>query len=1066
MGSTKEFLIKTVYDEAGMKRFEQDCATAKNAAKQLGTAFSDSAKVIDQTIGVSINRAGQQVRTVTSIFEQHGKTAKVAFTEVGGVVKSTAASFQSFGSITSSLGGELSKLVSRAILVVPIWELLRFGLKSLEDTFKESVKFMIEWEDQMAHIRAVTGGTKEEMDVLSQALLQISATFGVSNKALAESANQWLRNGANIKTVIPLLEATSKLSLLSGSSMEDAAKSLNAIMSGFKLSASETSLAVDKLTAVEEKSGVSLEVLSAAMVKTASTAKGLGLSFDQVAGFIAAINDKTKQSGDLIGSELRSIFLRLGTTAIDTAQSISKVPFFLDALGNTTTEHTPKLRALNSIITELSLSFKNLSNAQQDQLAKAVGGNLRANAVSALFSNFDVSIKAQAESAFGLKDAGRAIEDLTGTAKNHIAQLQGAWGQFVESFQQTGVIKDTLDLLKTGLQGVSAVIDPDKFALNKALEGIQKGQQESGKKFDQNLNLLKTIDQLHEMNDIFSKNIPGSIEKSVLVAATFRKVFEDAGIQIKGTFKDSFDLEKILTSQKSDFLTNAITASLTGKKDEIKKAFVENSQNLAQVIKNNTDKVTNTPGQTAFDAEAPLEGIVDRLVKFQKLTGADVDFIKTHLVPGLSSEQGQAVIKLVDDIVGKDKQLADIDKERASTLDEITTKQKDQGNFVATQAQVQSQLKDIQNNGLLIEEDKLVTIQKQLDLLARSNIEGNVTLVNEQDTLELKKSKLQAERELLNVNLQQAAVIARLKADGASQLQLDIQQLAFLKAQDNPDKDKVAKAESQVKIAAFQQEKQLQDDLISALVEKQKVEGESNVNIIQHKIDLEDQLGIHKQGNDLLKEQLELYKAITEENKKTKKDRLDSLQDLIKKSPNKSSLSLSNNNDISDSFRESSLRAQASRKGISDETINNLLTPSKASGGDNSLQDELRRGLSDPLTTSMSSLAEKISALTNAIVEQQKAPLTNNFPTFKTPGSSVVTDAQKRPEASPGQTSAANDGLNHVVQIGNITFDIAGSSPEEIAKNAGKLLTDLIASHIVKPGTAVNKSVKQVLKDF
>lgn len=1061
MASTKEFLIKTVYDEQGMKQFESDCNTAKVAAKQLGTAFSDSAKVIDQSIGTSINATGQKVRTVTSILEQHGKTAKVTFTEVNGVVKTTGASFQSFSSFASHLGGELTKLISRAILVVPIWEALRFGLKSLEDTFIESIKFMIEWEDQMAHIRAVTGASKGDLDILSQGLLQLSATFGVSNKALAESANLWLRNGANISTVLPLVEATAKLSLLSGQSMEDAAKGLTAIMAGFKFNAADTALAVEKLATVEEKSGIALEVFTTAMSKTAATAHGLGISFDELTGFIAAIHDSTQQTGDLIGSELRSILLRLGTTAIDTAQAVSKVPFFLDELGNTTTQHTPKLRNLNSIITELALSFKNLSNAQQDQLAKAVGGNLRANAVTALFNNFDVAIKAQAESSFGLKDAGRAIADVTDTAKNHITQLQGAWGQFVETFQATGAIKGTLDFLKNSLEGLSGFLNPDKFNLNKALGDASKAQQESGKKFDQNVNLLKTIDQLHEMNDIFSKNIPGSIERSIVIAATFRKVFEDAGISIKGTFKDSFDLEKVLTGQKSDFLTKAVDASLQGKKDDIQKAFIENSKQLEDVLKSNETKfrVPVTEGQTSF-----IDDVLNKLTNLQKLTSGDVSFIKQHLLPGLSAEQGTAVSKLIDDVINKDQVLAAIDTERAATLDQISKKQKEQATFVATQEQVEDKLKDIQQRGTLIEEDKLVTIQKQLDVLATSNIEGNKTLQNEEDVLTLKKNKLLAERELLRVNLQQSEVLARMKADGASNLQLAVQELAFLKAQENPDADKVEKAKAKVRIDAIQEERSLQDALISAIVDRSKAEGDTQSHVLQMKIDLEDQLGIHLQGLDLLKQQLELYKAITEESKKTKSQRLDDLQNLIKKTPSPFS-AFGQNNDIGQSFREGSLRLQASQKGIGQNDINKILNPPTPNGGQNGLISELQRGISDPLGSNISHLSEVIDTLSQTILEPQRIPQSVITPKFHNPEDGVVTVNQRRQSPS-GAGASPNSGNQTTVDIGGIQVTVQGNTPEEISTQIGKITADLVANHLVKPGTKISKAFKQAAEEF
>lgn len=1063
--TTKEFLIKTVYDDAGLSRFENDCNHAKLAAGQLGLAFSDAAKVIDQSISTSVNKSGQVVRNVTSILEEHGKTARVTFQQVGGAVQAVGGNFTSFRNITAGLGEEFTKLISRAILVVPVWEALRFGLKSLESTFTEAIKFMIDWEDQMAHIRAVTNATKGELDILSQGILQMSATFGISNKDLAENANLWLRTGASISTVLPLLEASAKLSLLSGQSLEDSSKALNAIGAAYRLTATETANTVDKLTAVEEKSGVSLDVLTTAMTKASATAHGAGISFDELAGYITAINSTTKQSGDLIGSELRSIFLRLGTTAVDTAQSISKVPFFLDELGNVTTQHTPKLRQLSTIITELSLSFNKLSNAQQDQLAKAVGGNLRANAVTALFSGFDASIKAQAESSFGLKDANEAISTLTDTAKNHIVQLQGAWGQLVDTFSATGAIKGGLDIVKNSIEAISSFLSPEKFSLNKALEGTTKAQEDAGRALNQNTNLLKTIDQLHELNSIFSKDLPGSIDKSVLVAATFRKAFEDAGIKIKGTFRDSFDLEKVLGSQKNDFLTKAIDASLGSKKEEIQKAFIENSKELFTILDSN-QSAFRKPQESLQNGQGEfIDDIFQKLTKLQGLTAQDVLFIKSNLLPGLSGEQGQALNQVIDQLVGKEKSLADVDKQRADIMKDILDHQKQQTSYIATQEEVQQGLKDIQEKGTLLEQDKLVTVQQQLDYLAKSNIEGNKTLQNQEDSLIAEKDKLLVARELLNINLQQSEVMAKLKADGASQLQLDIQQLAFLKAQANPDQDKVAKAQTKVDISAYDQQRAIQEQIIAVIAEKQKSEGETSIQILNGKIQLEDQLGIHKQGIDLLKEQLDLYKAITAESSKSKKERLDELQALIQKTPRENPFG---GNGFADSSRESNLRNRASQRGISSSTVDSILNPAKGvDGGESGLLDQLKRGLSDPLGGDVIKLSQSIDRLADGIVrDQQRGPLSDDFARFKSPDTGNVTTGQRNTPAPTGPGGSPHSGNHTTVDIGGIQVTVQGSSPEEIAKKIGDITAEMVAAHLVKPGTKINNATKKVIDNF
>lgn len=896
--NTKEFLVKTIYDDAGLKQFEADAQKAKEVGRQLGVAFADSAKIIDQSVTTSLNKAGQSVRNVTSILEQGGKTAKVTFNEVGGVVKNTSANFTAFSSGLSNLTGEFSKLVSRAILVVPVWEALRFALKSLESTFIDAAKFMIEWETEMAKIRAITGATAVDIQILSGAILNVAEKFGISNTELGKSANEWLRMGASINTVVPLLETTAKLSLISGQSLADSAKGINGIMSAFGLNTTQAAQAIDKLIGLEEKSGVSLETMLLGFEKAGVKAHQSGISIDQLAGYIIAINQQSRQSGELIGSQLSSMFVRLGTTAVATAEAISKVPFYLDETGKATSTHTPILRNLNDIITELAASWKTLTTAQQDALAKALGGNLRQTAIISLFNNFGNALKATDESSKGLVDSQRAVGEILDTTANKVKQLQGAWGKLIEQADATGIMKNFLTNVKQGVDLLNASV------------GI-----------------------LH---------------------LTWDAIFNPK------------KLTEMLTTAK-----------------------------LAQA------------GFTA--AGKPIEQ----------------------------------------------------QKANTSNTEEVNAQQNINSTLL-TQEQIKQGLQVIEEQGLLTRQDKLDTIKAELALLGDGLTADGKDMSAQVDTLNIQKAKLEVERRILTIKEDEAIFESKMKAEGASSLQIDIQKLANLQLT-GATYEEIVKQQAKVKEAAISQESQLQDSLISAILDTAKAHGATESSILSEQIALEDQLGIHKQGIDLLKEQLMLYKAITEESKKTKEQRLNDLQDLIKKTP--SPFSSFGGNELSSATKEVSLRLQASQKGISDADINKILNPgANVSGGQNSLLDQIQKGLTDPLGTNITHLAESIQSLTQSIIEPQKVLLPSVVQSFKTPETSTTIGQSQFIQSRPGVTPHAGD--NITVDIGGIQVTVHGTDKADIASQIGKLTEDLVAAHLVKPGSKVNKAGQKMIEEY
>lgn len=895
--TTKEYLIKTTFDDAGMNQFKQDADNARKAAEQLGLSFAQTAKIIDQSVNVSLNKAGATVKTVTSIFEENGQKARVSFTQMGESISNVSGSMQTAGTVAGSFSGEISKLTSRALLVVPVWLALRAAMTSLIGVFQESIQFMVEWETEMAKVRAITGATQPQLDTLSNSLLAVSEKFGISNKEVADSTNQWLRMGASLNTVTPLLEATSKLSLVSGQSMADSAKNLNSIISAFGLSSGQASGAVDKLISVEEKSGVSLEVLTSGFAKAGLTAKAMGLSFDQLAGYIVAVNQQSRQSGDLIGTQLRSMFIRLGSTAIDTAQAISKVPFFLNQVGEATTTHTPTLRNMNDIVKDLATSWGTLSNAQQDALAKTLGGNLRSTAVIALLSNFNSAIKASKESADSAVDSGKVIGDLTDTVAAKVTKLQTSWGSFLTTVNASGIMKTFLDSVNTRVQ----------ILTNSA-------------------NSLKAI---------------------------FDVLFNPKG------------LEKHL--EEADF----------------KNIEAKNPRNQ---IKGQTNVSSDeTEGQQTYN---------------------------TSLLTTMQIKQG---------------------------------------------------IQHIEENATSTREDALITVQKELDILARADGQAHIALLTEINSLNIKKEKLELERQIADAQERETTVLAQMKAEGASTLQLDIQRLAFLQAT-HATVEEISKQQTKVNIDAIDQNKQIKDEILNTVIGEQQALGATKIQQIENKIILENQLGIHLQGIDLLKQQLELYKAITDQAKKSRQEKDQELETLIRKTPVQNPFRQAGN-EFQATLRESRLRQQASQRGISDQTVENILNPGKNrfSGGVNSLQENLKRALTDPLSTNISGLSGAINKLSDTIENHTRTGLTNEVPRLNltVPTQSVPLARQTGPGGfssfTPTQTT---------VSIGGINVTVSGNSPKEISEKVAKMTQDIVAAHLLKPGTKINNAAKNVIENY
>jgi len=189
----------------------------------------------------------------------------------------------------------------RVLIVVPMWALFRGIMQGVIGTLKEGFQFLVDWEYEMAQIRMVTQASSDQMKSLSISLLNLAKNLGISHKDLGEGAKLWIQQGRAIEEVIPLMDTTAKLSMITGRSMRDSVEDLTAVMKAYNIEAEESMRIVDSLTNVEIKHAITTDVLVAALKNSAAVAAQMGVSFEQLQGIITASHTVTRSAGSKVG---------------------------------------------------------------------------------------------------------------------------------------------------------------------------------------------------------------------------------------------------------------------------------------------------------------------------------------------------------------------------------------------------------------------------------------------------------------------------------------------------------------------------------------------------------------------------------------------------------------------------------------------------------------------------------------------------------------------------------------------------------------------------------------------
>lgn len=189
------------------------------------------------------------------------------------------------------------------------------------------------------------------------------------------------------------------------------------------------------------------------MNKTASSAKVYGVSLDEVLGYTTAIGVATRESGNIVGNSLKTIFARMTTN--------SSAINALKDVGISITDQAGEVRAVSDIIDELAGKWDNLSKAQQQNTSVGIAGMNQQNRFNALMLNYDMAVEATQASINSQNSAMREQMIYSESLQARINRLQNAWYGFADAMGQQvlydGIVVIT-ELLKTVTEGTGGLI--------------------------------------------------------------------------------------------------------------------------------------------------------------------------------------------------------------------------------------------------------------------------------------------------------------------------------------------------------------------------------------------------------------------------------------------------------------------------------------------------------------------------------------------------------------------------------------------------------------------------------
>ena len=662
--------------------YQQAAQTAQHLLDILNKSYSkDIGAVNVSKFAQELKKANLSAETIRDSLKGAGRDGATAFNQLGSQILGTNLKLKETNKLLDSMATSMANTIK--------WGITSSIFNTVTNSIQKAYDYSVDLNTSLNNIRIVTSKSKEEMQSFAIAANEAAKGLGANTLAYTDAALIYYQQGLGNAEAQARAETTIKAANVTGTSAQQMSEYLTAVWNGYKVSASEAELYVDKLSAVAATTAADLEELSTGMSKVASAANSMGVDIDQLNAQLATIVSVTRQAPESVGTALKTIYARM--TDIETGITEDGVTLGtytedMAEMGINVLNASGQLRDMGEVIEEIGGKWTSYSREQQIAMAQVMAGTRQYNNLIALFDNWG------------------DYEDTLKVSKNALGSLQAQQDIYMESTEAK------LQELKATWQDLyGSLIDND--TLNGAIEGIT--------------NLIETFDKFI---DSFGGGTNAVTAFGILIANIFNKQITGAisnGIKRFTQYTQNIDTLRA----KMDFAEQeAIKAQKGGSSEKYLKAVGEQANYEAQLkYAKDIMKIQNAISQDKYNELTAMQkelGLLEQkkaiLEQQQQLELEGVfgkDRIKEILGKTNDPDELEAIQTFYGEQIAQDDTLLNILDEQKSKIQDIINLKRQGQNIDNEERKIENILIEIQKKLSEEEAKALITEKEQLKLL-------------------------------------------------------------------------------------------------------------------------------------------------------------------------------------------------------------------------------------------------------------------------------------------------------------------------------------------------------------
>ena len=431
----------------------------QNIARFTGEAIAQSFNPKLNTVNIEqfkqkLKESGVSLEQIRQKMEKLGPEGKVHFAKLENAIYKVGKATKQSHKLLEKMGTTLANSIK--------WAASSALINGFTRSIQQAWGFSKSLDASLNSIRIVTGKNSEQMEKFAKKANEASFNLGKTTTDYTNAALIYAQQGLSDKQIDARTETTLKVANVTGQSAQQVSEELTSVWNGYKVSADEAEIYIDRLAAVAANSASSLQELSVGMSKVAAAAASLGVGEDQLAAQLSTIISVTRQAPETVGTALKTVYARItdikagidedGTTLGQYSGKLAEMGInVLDVSGN--------MRNMGTVIEEVGEKWDTFSKEQQIYIAQTMAGQRQYSNLIALFDNFDKynkSMQIAGNAAGTLQEQQDIYMD---GIEAHLNQLTNAKEKFFKSFTDTERIKPLIDVLTNLTSGATTFIE-------------------------------------------------------------------------------------------------------------------------------------------------------------------------------------------------------------------------------------------------------------------------------------------------------------------------------------------------------------------------------------------------------------------------------------------------------------------------------------------------------------------------------------------------------------------------------------------------------------------------------